>query len=82
MQAIDRNFSPGSFLDGAEKAFHIILRAFAAGDRAALDQVNRWIADPDMQRYNVALESLHERLTSWVLATFAPHRPFNLLQLP
>jgi predicted lipid-binding transport protein (Tim44 family) len=36
MEAIDRNFSPGSFLDGAEKAFHIILRGFAAGDRAAL----------------------------------------------
>src|SRR4051794_6565674 len=36
MEAIDRSFSPGGFLDGAEEAFHIILRAFAAGDRAAL----------------------------------------------
>jgi predicted lipid-binding transport protein (Tim44 family) len=36
MQAIDRNFSPASFLDGAEKAFQIIVRAFAAGDRATL----------------------------------------------
>lgn len=36
MKAIDRNFEPGAFLDGAEKAFAIIVRAFAAGDRAAL----------------------------------------------
>jgi len=36
MAAIDRGFSPGAFLDGAEKAFQIIVKAFAAGDRAAL----------------------------------------------
>jgi predicted lipid-binding transport protein (Tim44 family) len=36
MQTIDRTFTPAAFLDGAEKAFQIILRAFAAGDRAAL----------------------------------------------
>ncbi len=36
MSVIDRNFSPGQFLDGAEKAFHIIVQAFAAGDRATL----------------------------------------------
>jgi predicted lipid-binding transport protein (Tim44 family) len=36
MQTIDRNFAPGSFLDGAEKAFQIIVQGFAAGDRAAL----------------------------------------------
>jgi predicted lipid-binding transport protein (Tim44 family) len=36
MKAIDRNFEPGPFIDGAEKAFQIIVRAFAAGDRAAL----------------------------------------------
>ena len=36
MQAIDRNFDPSSFLDGAEKAFRIIVSAFAAGDRATL----------------------------------------------
>jgi predicted lipid-binding transport protein (Tim44 family) len=36
MQAIDRNFSPATFLDGAEKAFQIIVGGFAAGDRAAL----------------------------------------------
>jgi predicted lipid-binding transport protein (Tim44 family) len=36
MRAIDRNFDPSSFLDGAEKAFRIIVSAFAAGDRATL----------------------------------------------
>jgi predicted lipid-binding transport protein (Tim44 family) len=36
MQTIDRGFAPAAFLDGAEKAFRIIVAAFAAGDRAAL----------------------------------------------
>jgi predicted lipid-binding transport protein (Tim44 family) len=36
MQTIDRNFEPGAFLDGAEKAFQIIVHAFAAGDRGTL----------------------------------------------
>ena len=36
MTALDRNFDPREFLEGAEKAFQIIVRAFAAGDRAAL----------------------------------------------
>jgi predicted lipid-binding transport protein (Tim44 family) len=36
MEAVDRSFTPAAFLDGAEKAFRIIVAAFAAGDRAAL----------------------------------------------
>ena len=36
MAAIDRNFTPAGFLDGAEKAFQIIVQAFAKGDRATL----------------------------------------------
>ena len=36
MQTIDRNFSPAGFLDGAEKAFQIIVHGFAAGDRDTL----------------------------------------------
>ncbi len=36
MQTIDRNFTPAGFLDGAEKAFAMIVAAFAAGDRVAL----------------------------------------------
>jgi predicted lipid-binding transport protein (Tim44 family) len=36
MRSIDRNFDPTTFLDGAEKAFRIIVAAFASGDRATL----------------------------------------------
>ena len=36
MKTVDRAFQPGAFLDGAEKAFQIIVYAFAAGDRATL----------------------------------------------
>lgn len=36
MQSVDRGFVPGAFLDGAEKAFRMIVAAFAAGDRATL----------------------------------------------
>ncbi len=36
MRSIDRSFDPAVFLDGAEKAFRIIVAAFAAGDRATL----------------------------------------------
>jgi predicted lipid-binding transport protein (Tim44 family) len=36
MKGIDRGFDPGGFLDGADKAFRIIVAAFAAGDRARL----------------------------------------------
>lgn len=36
MQSVDRSFVPGGFLDGAEKAFRMIVTAFAAGDRATL----------------------------------------------
>jgi predicted lipid-binding transport protein (Tim44 family) len=36
MGAVDRRFDAARFLDGAEGAFRIIVTAFAAGDRAAL----------------------------------------------
>lgn len=36
MQAADASFDVGRFLDGAEKAFRIIVAAFARGDRQAL----------------------------------------------
>ena len=36
MGSIDRSFDPTAFLDGAEKAFRIIVAAFASGDRATL----------------------------------------------
>jgi len=36
MREIDRSFDPAAFLDGAEKAFRIIVAAFASGDRTTL----------------------------------------------
>ena len=36
MRSIDPGFDPAPFLDGAEKAFRIIVAAFASGDRATL----------------------------------------------
>ncbi len=36
MQAADRGFAPGPFLNGAEGAFRIIVTAFAAGERDKL----------------------------------------------
>ena len=36
MQAVDRSFDPAGFLDGAEKAFRLIVAAFASGDRTTL----------------------------------------------
>jgi predicted lipid-binding transport protein (Tim44 family) len=36
MRSLDHGFDPGAFLDGAEKAFRIIVTAFAAGNRATL----------------------------------------------
>jgi predicted lipid-binding transport protein (Tim44 family) len=36
LRSIDRNFDPARFLDGAEKAFRMIVAAFAHGDRNTL----------------------------------------------
>jgi predicted lipid-binding transport protein (Tim44 family) len=36
MRAVDANFAPDGFLNGAEAAFRMIVAAFAAGDRDAL----------------------------------------------
>jgi predicted lipid-binding transport protein (Tim44 family) len=36
MHATDGSFDPAAFLDGAEKAFRMIVAAFAAGDRTTL----------------------------------------------
>ena len=39
MRTIDRAFDPAGFLDGAEKAFRMIVTAFAAGDRGTLQSL-------------------------------------------
>ncbi len=36
-----------------------------AGDRAALDRVNQWVADPALARHRIGLISLQQRLTNW-----------------
>ena len=46
MKAIDRGFDAATFLEGAEKAFRIIVPAFAGGDRAALHN----LVSPDVYR--------------------------------
>ncbi|MXY40936.1 MAG: Tim44 domain-containing protein [Rhodospirillaceae bacterium] len=37
IQAVDRDFDPGAFLEGAKAAFDMIVEAFARGDRDALE---------------------------------------------
>src|SRR5664279_5313705 len=39
IRGVDGAFEPAGFLDGAEKAFRIIVGAYAAGDRVALRQL-------------------------------------------
>jgi predicted lipid-binding transport protein (Tim44 family) len=68
MQSIDGKFSPGSFLDGAEKAFEIIVRAFATGDRAALRPL---LGDETWKAFDLAIAE-HMSPTS---------RPFTLSRL-
>jgi predicted lipid-binding transport protein (Tim44 family) len=52
LTAIDRNFTPATFLDGAEKAFQIIVHAFAAGDRAALQPL---LGDETWKAFDLAI---------------------------
>lgn len=37
-----------------------------AGDKAALEQVSRWLADPALEKHQVELQSLQSRLSKWV----------------
>jgi predicted lipid-binding transport protein (Tim44 family) len=52
MRTIDPGFDPGAFLDGAEKAFRIIVSAFAAGDRATLRSL---LADDTYRAFEQAI---------------------------
>ena len=52
MQGVDRNFSPGGFLAGAEHAFRMIVTAFAAGDRATLRTL---LADMTFAAFDAAI---------------------------
>ena len=52
MRGIDRNFDPAGFLAGAEKAFRMIVAAFAAGDRGML---RRLLADDTYAAFENAI---------------------------
>jgi predicted lipid-binding transport protein (Tim44 family) len=52
MQGIDRSFDPARFLDGAEKAFRMIVAAFAQGDRTTLRSL---LADDTWRSFEQAI---------------------------
>jgi predicted lipid-binding transport protein (Tim44 family) len=52
MRTIDSGFDPAVFLDGAEKAFRIIVAAFAAGDRGTLRSL---LADDTYRAFEQAI---------------------------
>ncbi len=54
MQAVDRSFDPAGFLDGAEKAFRLVVAAFASGDRATLRNL---LADDTYRAFDQAISA-------------------------
>jgi predicted lipid-binding transport protein (Tim44 family) len=54
MRSLDHGFDPGSFLDGAEKAFRMIVAAFAAGDRATLRSL---LSDETYRAFELAISA-------------------------
>jgi predicted lipid-binding transport protein (Tim44 family) len=54
LRAIDPTFDVARFLDGAEKAFRIIVAAFATGDRTALRSL---LSDDTYRAFSQAIES-------------------------
>ena len=54
MRSLDHSFDPGSFLDGAEKAFRMIVAAFAAGDRATLRNL---LSDETYRAFELAISA-------------------------
>jgi predicted lipid-binding transport protein (Tim44 family) len=52
MRAIDQSFDPAGFLAGADKAFHLIVASFAAGDRTTL---RRLLADDTYAAFDHAI---------------------------
>ena len=54
MAAVDRNFQPARFLDGAEAAFRMIVTAFAAGNREALRPL---LSDDTFHAFEAAIKA-------------------------
>jgi predicted lipid-binding transport protein (Tim44 family) len=68
MQAVDHSFDPAGFLDGAEKAFRLIVAAFAAGDRTTLRNL---LADDTYRAFDQAIaarEALGQQQVSEIRA--------------
>ena len=61
MATIDRNFSPAGFLDGAEKAFEIIVHGFASGDRGALRPL---LGEETWKAFDLAITERERPVTS------------------
>ena len=54
MESIDRSFSPAAFLDGAERAFRMIVEAYAAGNR---DTLRRLLSDEMYHAFDEAIRA-------------------------
>lgn len=52
MRGIDPGFEPTRFLEGAERAFHLIVAAYATGDRA---QISKLLAPEPAQAFEAAM---------------------------
>jgi predicted lipid-binding transport protein (Tim44 family) len=70
MSQIDRNFDPAAFLDGAEKAFRMIVSAFAAGDRATLRNL---LGDETYKAFEQAIASREAAEQTQVSTIHAVH---------
>lgn len=54
MRSIDRSFDPASFLTGAEKAFRLVVTAFAQGDRAGFRNL---VGDEVFNSFDLAIKA-------------------------
>jgi predicted lipid-binding transport protein (Tim44 family) len=70
MNTIDQTFDPAAFLDGAEKAFRIIVSAFASGDRTALRGL---LSDDTFHAFEQAIASREAAGQTQVSAIHAIH---------
>jgi predicted lipid-binding transport protein (Tim44 family) len=70
MRTIDASFDPAAFLGGAEKAFRIIVSAFAAGDRGTLRSL---LADDTYRAFEQAIAGREAAGQSQVSTIHAIH---------
>jgi predicted lipid-binding transport protein (Tim44 family) len=70
MSSVDRTFDPAAFLDGAEKAFRIIVTAFAAGDRTTLQGL---LAEDTYRAFERAIAAREAAVQTQVATIHAIH---------